>query len=144
MKYTNEVTINKPIARVIELFDDPKNLGHWQPNFVGFEHQSGVPGQPGAVSHLKYKNGKHENILVETVTVRNLPHEFSGTYSMKGTTCAVKNYFKEVGPNQTLYSSESEWKFGGMVKVLAFFMGSHFKKQSQRYIENFKSFAERS
>jgi len=144
MKYTNEITINKPIQRVIELFDNPDNIGKWQPNFVSFEHKSGVPGQPGAVSHLKYKNGKHENILVETITVRNLPHEFSGTYSMKGTTCEVKNYFKETGPGKTLYSSESDWKFGGFIKILAFFMGGHFKKQSQKYMENFKNFVERS
>ena len=144
MKYTNEVTINKPITKVIELFDDPNNIGQWQPNFVSFEHKSGVKGQPGAVSHLKYKNGDRENILVETVTVRNLPHEFSGTYEMKGTSCLVKNYFKEIDSGKTLYTSETEWKFGGMIKVLAFFMGSHFKKQTQKYIENFKNFAERS
>jgi hypothetical protein len=144
MKYTNEVTINRSIERVINLFDDPKNIGQWQPNFVSFEHISGVAGQPGAVSHLKYRNGKRENILVETVTVRNLPHEFSGTYEMKGTKCIVRNYFKAVGPNQTLYTSESEWVFGGFIKILAFFMGGHFKKQSQKYMENFKAFVEKS
>lgn len=144
MKYTNEVTINRPIRKVIELFDDPKNIGEWQPNFVSFEHISGTAGRPGAVSHLKYKNGKHENVLVETITVRNLPHEFSGIYEMKGTACTVRNYFKEIGPDQTLYTSESEWKFGGLIRILAFFMGNHFKKQTQRMVDNFKAFCERS
>jgi uncharacterized protein YndB with AHSA1/START domain len=40
MKYTCEITIDRPRARVIELFDNPENLKQWQPELVSFEHVS--------------------------------------------------------------------------------------------------------
>ena len=80
MKYTVETEINLPIARVVELFDDPENLKHWQPGLLSFEPISGTPGQPGAKSKLKYKMGKRDIEMVETISVRNFPDEFSGTY----------------------------------------------------------------
>lgn len=79
MKYTNEVIINAPVNRVIELFDNADNMKEWQPGLVSFEHLSGTPGQVGAKSKLKYKMGNREIEMIETITVKNLPEEFSGT-----------------------------------------------------------------
>ncbi|HNO23164.1 MAG TPA: SRPBCC family protein [Leptospiraceae bacterium] len=78
MKYSVEIEINLPIARVIELFDNPDNLQKWQPGLLSFEHLSGTPGQPGAKSRLTFRMGRGKMIMTETVTVRNLPDEFSG------------------------------------------------------------------
>lgn len=101
MKFTNEITIDLPRARVIELFDNPDNMKHWQPGLVSFEHVSGTPGQPGATSRLKYAQGRREGEMIETITVRNLPDEFSGTYDSKGIRNIVKNYFRAPTPTTT-------------------------------------------
>ena len=29
MKYTSEIEINSPVARVIEIFDNPDNMDQW-------------------------------------------------------------------------------------------------------------------
>ncbi|MDO8649005.1 MAG: SRPBCC family protein [Candidatus Peregrinibacteria bacterium] len=42
MKFTHEVTINLPVARVVELADNPDNLKYWQPELVSFEHFTGA------------------------------------------------------------------------------------------------------
>ena len=33
MKYTTEIEINKPVKKVVELFDNPANLKEWMEGF---------------------------------------------------------------------------------------------------------------
>ena len=145
MKYTNEIEINKPIDKVIELFDNADNLSKWMEGLQSFEHISGTPGQVGAKSKLKFKVRNREMELIETVTVRNLPKEFSGTYEAangKGALNIVRNEFVKLSPTKTKYISESEFQFKGFMVVVAALMKGAFKKQSLKYITNFKKFAE--
>ncbi len=145
MKYTNEIEINKPIDKVIELFDNADNLSKWMEGLQSFEHISGTPGQVGAKSKLKFKVRNREMELIETVTVRNLPKEFSGTYEAangKGALNIVRNEFVKLSPTKTKYISESEFQFKGFMVVVAALMKGAFKKQSLKYITNFKNFAE--
>jgi carbon monoxide dehydrogenase subunit G len=109
MKYSSEIEINQPIDKVIELFDDPKNMDKWMEGLQSFEHLSGTPGQPGAKSRLKFKIGKREMEMVETVTVRNLPEEFTGTYETKGGLNIVKNKFVKLSDAKTRYITEQEF-----------------------------------
>ena len=84
MKFSLTMDIDVPRQRVIELFDNPENLPRWQPDLLSFEPLSGEPGQPGATSRLRYRMGKKEVEMIETITARNLPNEFSGTYEADG------------------------------------------------------------
>jgi carbon monoxide dehydrogenase subunit G len=143
MKYSNEIIINLPVGRVVELFDDPENLKKWQPGLVSFEPVSGVPGKPGAKSKLIYKMGKREIEMIETVTVRNLPQEFSGTYQAKGVYNEVRNYFVPTDINHTRYITDCEFRFSGFMKIMAFLMPGAFKKQTRKMMEQFKLFAEK-
>jgi hypothetical protein len=143
MKYTNEIEINLPRQRMIELFDNPAHMKNWQPSLVSFEHLSGTPGQLGAKSKLKYKTGKREVELIETITVRNLPDEFSGTYEAKGIYNHIVNKFIPVSENKTKWVSHTEFKFNGLfMKIIAFLMPGAFMKESQKHLEMFKKFAE--
>jgi carbon monoxide dehydrogenase subunit G len=143
MKYTNEVEINQPLSKVIELFDNPDNMPQWQPGFISMEHLSGVTGQAGAKSKLKYKMGNREIEMIETITTRNLPKEFHGVYEAKGVYNVQRNFFNEVAPGKTKWVSESEFKFSGMMKLVGWLMPGGFKKQSQKYLDMFKAFAEK-
>lgn len=142
MKYTNEVEINQPLDKVIELLDSTDNLKYWQKGFLGLTHISGEPGAVGAKSRLNYQWGKREIEMIETITFKDLPGEFHLTYDTKGAHNIQKNYFTEQD-GKTKWVSEAEFQFAGFMKVIAFFMGSKaFWKQSQIYLEDFKSFAE--
>lgn len=101
MKYTVEVDIQIPREKVIELFDSTENMYKWQPGLVSFEHESGTVGEVGAKSRLLYKMGKREIEMLETITVKNFPDEFSGTYEAKGVWNEVKNFFHEVDTDTT-------------------------------------------
>ena len=142
MKYTNEVIVKQPLERVIALFDSEENLFKWQPELISFEHFSGEKGEVGAKSRLQYKMGKREVEMVETITVKNLPTEFSGTYEAKGVWNEVKNYFEAIDQHSTKWRSECHFEFSGFMKIMAFFMPGAFKKQSQKYLNQFKAFAE--
>jgi len=142
MKYTTEIEINKSIDTVIALFDNPNNMSKWMEGLQSFEHISGIPGQPGAKSRLVFKMGKGEMEIVETVTTRNLPDEFSGTYEAKGVFNIVKNKFVKLSDNRTKYIAENEFKFAGFMKIMAVFMRGAFKKQSLNYLTKFKNFVE--
>ena len=99
--YTVDIEIALPRDRVIELFDSAENLFKWQTGLQSFEPISGEPGQPGARSKLVYQNGKHTIELFETVTERNLPDEFNGTYEWNGGKNTLRNRFIELGPDRT-------------------------------------------
>lgn len=142
MKYTKEILINKPVEEVVALFDNPENMKKWMEGLQSFEHISGTPGQPGAQSRLKFKMGKREIEMIETVTVNNLPHEFSGTYEAKGVFNLVSNKFIKITENTTKYVSDQEFQFKGFMKLIGFLFPNAFKKQSMKYLEDFKRFAE--
>lgn len=144
MKYTCEIEINQPINKVIELFDNAENLSKWMEGLESFEHLSGEAGQPGAKSLLKFKMGKRKMEMTETITVRNLPEEFSGYYEMDGVTNFIKNSFTAISENKTHYRTDNEFviKKNLVMKVFAFLMPGMFKKQSMKYLESFKKFAE--
>ncbi|MFY0652017.1 MAG: SRPBCC family protein [Cyclobacteriaceae bacterium] len=142
MKYTLDIDIDLPRDRVIELFDSTENLKKWQPELVSFEHISGEPGQKGAKSKMLYKMGKREVEMIETITKRNFPDAFNGTYEAKGVMNWANNTFEEVNSNKTKWISENEFQFGGFMKLIGFFMKSSFPKQTFKYMEQFKAFAE--
>lgn len=144
MKYTTEILIDLSRSEFIKKFDDPDAMKHWQKGLVGYSIISGKPGEEGAKMELEYKMGKRHVVMVETILRRNLPYEFHAAYDTKGVYNIQKNYFKEVGPNQTKWISEAEFQFSGfLMKLMAFLMPGAFKKQSLKYLKDFKAFAEK-
>ena len=144
MKYTVSVDINKPLDRVIELFDNPANMPKWMEGLESFEHILGTPGQPGAQMQLVYLMGKRRIEMIETVISRNLPEEFTGSYEAPGVYNIVKNKFEAIDESSTRYTTEQEFQFKSfMMKVMGFFMPGAFKKQSLKYLNSFKAFVEK-
>ena len=144
MEYKLDIIINKPVAEVIQLFDDPENLKKWQPELVSFDHVSGEAGQPGAKSKLVYLMGKGECEMIETIETRNLPDEFTGTYETKGVFNRVENHFKPVGADQTHWTTNTEFQFTSIgMKLMGFFMKKAFTKQTMSFMQKFKDFAEK-
>ncbi len=142
MQYTVTIDLDLPRSRVIELFDSTENLPMWQKGLQRFEPISGEPGQPGAKSKMVYKMGKRDMELIETITKRELPDALHCTYETKGVFNVVSNRFVEVGPDKTRWESENEFRFSGFMKVIGLLMKGAFPKQSLKYMQDFKAFAE--
>lgn len=142
MEYTTKIEINLPVSKVVELFDNPENMSKWQPELINFEHQIGEPGKSGAKSLLNYKMGKRKVEMIETITLNNLPDEFSATYEAKGVFNEISNRFSNIDENKTKWISHNTFKFSGFMIIMGALMPGVFKKQSMKYMEQFKEFAE--
>jgi uncharacterized membrane protein len=145
MKFDVSVDIDLPIDKVIDLFVDSNNLKEWQDGFISMDHLSGNPGEPDAKSRLIYKIGRKEIEMIETIKVNNLPEEFVGLYEAKTMVNLMTNNFMDLGGERTRYEAHIEYiKFNGfMPKLMAFLMPGVFKKQTQKWLDQFKAFAER-
>ena len=92
----------------------------WMEGLQSFEPISGTPGEVGSKSRLKFKMGKREIEMIETITAKNLPEEFTATYEAKGVFNIVKNSFEPLPNNKTKYTTEQEFQFKGFMKLLVF------------------------
>jgi hypothetical protein len=107
-----------------------------------FELQSGAPGQVGAVSKLTYEENGREIVLIETISSRNQPNEFSGTYTNPMATNAIKNEFVALEANRTKWVMDCEFKFRGFWKLLGPLMKGAIKKRTAQDVNRFKQMAE--
>lgn len=141
MKYTSEIEINLPREKVIELFDNKANLKHWQEGLQSFEQLSGDPGTIGSKYTLKYKMGKRNIEMTETILKRESSN-FDFLYEAKGVWNEVKNSFSEIDQNQTKWTIENDFRGKGMMAIMLFLMPSMFKKQTMKFMNSFKKFTE--
>lgn len=145
MRFSCAVEIERPIGRVIQLFDNVDNLKEWQDGFVSLQHMSGTPGRPGARSRIIYNTGKHVIDLMETIQVKNLPGEMTALYEHKHMINTMSNRFTSLDENKTKWVVEIEYtKFIGFIpRIMALLMPGIFKKQVQKWLDQFKVFAEK-
>lgn len=142
MKFSKQIIINLPREEVFKKMEDPANFKHWQKGFISYKHLSGKPGEEGARAKLKYKIGKREITMIETIMQRMIPRKLHVSYEAKGVFNVQKNYFQEEDKTKTLWIADSEFQFSGFMKLMGFFMPGAFKKQSLTYMKDFKTFAE--
>lgn len=142
MRYKQSIVINQPRAKVIKLFGDPSKLKQWQAGLQDVIPLSGEAGEEGAKIKLHYKREDQELEMIETITKKNIPHEFHATYETNGLVNIQENYFSPIGDNYTEWQSISTFKFKGVKKVIFNLMKSAFKEQSLKYMVAFKKFAE--
>ena len=141
MKYRTEVRINLPRERVLELFDSRENMYKWQDGLQSDEHLEGEPGHPGAKLKLVYDNNGRVIEMVETITVRNLPDEYSAIYEAKNVWNLNENFFHAEG-DQTRWVNDTEFRCQGLMRLMTTFLPGMFKKQTLKSMNDFKAFAE--
>lgn len=146
MKFTCTVDIEKSRGEVVRLFDNPDNMPHWQDGFISFTPKSGTPGQVGATSIICYDIRGKKMELLETVTMNSLPEEFHGTYEGDFGMNTMHNYFEVLGPQETRWRSELEYleMNGFVMNTMAKLMPNMFRKQTQKWMDQFKVFVENS
>lgn len=143
MKYTTEIIIKKPLNEVINKMNSTENMKHWQEGLVGAEHISGTPGEFGAKMKLNYDFGKRKMELIETITKQNFPNEFHATYHTKGVRNIQQNYFESTPQDHTKWICKNEFEPTNFVmNTMLFLMPRAFKKQTKKYMTNFKNFVE--
>jgi hypothetical protein len=153
MKYTVSIEIALPRERVVQLLADPAHLPQWLRGMVLHEPLSGAHGQVGTTSRVVMQMGKQKFEATETITRREpvdlheLPRgsvvHFDREIVGEGMWSAVRDRFTEAGPRTTLWQSENEYRFSGlMMRLVGVLMPGAFRKQSLQHMQDFKAFAE--
>lgn len=146
MKFTCSVTINASKEKVATYFAEPKYLKEYQDGFLRKELISGKQGQVNSISKMYYKQGKREMELTETIQINKLPDVFMAQYHHKFTDNTMKSVFTDLGDTKTRYDAEIHYTAfrGIIVKVMVFIAPGFFKKQVQKWLQNFKIFIEKT
>ncbi len=146
MKFSCSVDINAPIDKVVALFNDPAHFKDWQSGFISYEPFSGAARMAGAKARVNYINGKHKIELVETIQVMNLPTEMTALYEHKHMVNDMTSSFVELPGQKTRYTTSTSYvKFRGFIpSLMAFLMPGMFRKQSQKWLDQFKVFVEKT
>lgn len=143
MLYTTEIIVKVPLDVFVKKMNNIDNMKHWQRGLQSTEHISGHPGDLGSKIKLNYKYDKREMEIIETITKSNFPSEFHATYTTKGMNNHQKNYFSETADGHTKWTSVNEFTpLSFSMRAMLFLMPNAFKKQSLKYMQDFKNFAE--
>lgn len=142
MKTRNEITIDADRATVWREFDNPDNLGKWQPTFKSFTHKSGTPGEPGAVSELIYDENGREVAMTETMTEKREPDFMAGFYDSAWSKATIVNHFEAVGENQTRWVMYANHQFKGFFKLMGIFFRKSICGRTDDWMQRFKLLVE--
>ena len=144
MKFSCSITIDRPVEEVVALFQDSSKLGEYQDGFVKKELISGREGEVDAVAKMYYQQGKRHMVITETILVNNLPEEFLGSYHHEHMDNTMRCQFTTLSDGKTRYDSHIEYTAfrGFFPKLFATLFPSMFKKQVQKWLDNFKAYAE--
>ena len=130
---------------VADYFANPEFLGEYQEGFIKKELIGGEFGRENSVSKMYYKMGRGTMELTETILKNNLPDQFSAFYFHKHTENTMTSNFIAIDNKSTRYDAEIHYtKFKGiMVNIMKTLFPSMFKKQVQKWLDNFKIFVEK-
>ncbi len=146
MKFTAEIEIKQPLEKTIALWQDQNNFKHWQDGFISKELISGADNEKGAVSIIKLAQGKKNTMeLKETVLTANLPKEFKVLVEHVHMSNTMNNHFTAIDANTTLWTAEIDYFKVNFwpVKIMMRLFPNMFKKQGEKWWNQFKDFAEK-
>jgi hypothetical protein len=153
MKYTVSIEIALPRDKVAQLLADPTHIPKWLRGVVLHEPLSGEHGQVGTRSRVVMQMGEQKFEAIETITrrepadLREIPKGsvvyFEREIVTEGMWSAASERLTEAGPDTTLWVSENEYRFSGLLmRLVGLLMPGTFRKQSLQHMQDFKAFAE--
>jgi len=153
MKYTTSIEIALPREKVVQLVADPAHMPKWLRGLVLHEPVNGVHGELGTTSRVVFHMGKQRMEATETITrlepadLHAIPSSVVVHYDREivseGMWQAQRDRIIDAGPDTTLWESESEFRFDGLLmRLMGRLMPGTFRKQSRQHMQDFKAFAE--
>ncbi|MDP6359339.1 MAG: SRPBCC family protein [Planctomycetota bacterium] len=138
MTITLELILECPRDEVWRAFDSTENLHKWMKSLKSFEHLSGEPGQPGARSKVIFEENGRIIENIETITVRNKPGEFVGTYDNDYGQNLITQRFEVLGDSRTRWTGVTEMRLKGFMKIMAWLMKGMIRKKILKDMNCFK------
>ncbi len=144
MKYSVHIDIRKPLEEVYSLFIDPQNYPEWMDGFIRIEPLEGTPGEPGSTTRFVFKSGSRTMEMTETILSVDAPHSVTVRFNANGVDNVVTTRLERISDDVTRCHNDQEFRFRGIMALVSRLMPGAFRKQSLKYLEAFKAFAERT
>jgi len=143
LSYTSEIIINKPIITCFTEIVNLDSMKHWQEGLISFAHISGTPRKIGSTIQLNYQFGKRKMELTESVTHRKDNHSIHFNFDTKMMYNVQQNFFEIIDDDTTKWISHNQFLPRNFTsRIMLFLMPKAFKKQSKKYLVNFKNYVE--
>ena len=142
MRLTFELELGRRREEVWKAFDNPDNIRKWQPTLVGYERVSGLPGQPGSIATLSYREDGRLVVLTEAITLRREPEEFGGSYESDMALNTIHNRFEVVSPWVTRWTVTVDFQFRGLWRLLGWAFRRAIRRRTLTDLERFKTLLE--
>lgn len=144
LKYQTEIELALPLQKVAAILGDPEQNEYWMKGLVNMRPVKGEPMQKGAQTYFEFELGRRNSEMLEEIIENQLPERLITSYRAKGVYNIVENRLKALDSDRTHYTVVHEFQFSGIYKLLGILMGKAFKKQSAKYLQDFKRYAEQS
>ena len=145
MKFTCEVNISGSKEAIAQAFRDTSNFSEWQSGFISHHLISGMPEEIGTKSRIHLEQDGRSIILVETILENDLPDQFMALYEHEHMVNTMTARFDQVEEGLVHCHWQVEYtKFiGWMPKLMALIMPGMFRKQTKKWLDDFKRYVER-
>lgn len=141
MRYTCQVEIAVPRARVLELMTDGDRAAEWMPGLVSYQAVEGERGQPGSVSELRFDGVPGSGQMYEKVTRRDDSH-YDLVYLLGPVRNEALNTFTDVDGG-TLWSAEHVFHLPpGMAEGMGPDGQKAFEQNTQKSMDTFRAWCE--
>ena len=147
LSYYEEIIINSDIQNVIDLHEEPKYLEHYMNGFISFKTVQGESRKTGSISEISIVFNSNESVtrkivMKEKVLSNNLPNEKVIQLNTSSVNNLITYRFVKLGKDKTQFFRTHEYEFNTYMKVYSFFMSRKIKRESYKYLKNFKNFVE--
>ena len=122
---------------------DADSLKHWMEGLQSMETTEGIAGEKGAKSIVKFDTGKRKMEMIETIVDKQLPNFITMQYNTAQMTNTNTHNFIDLKNGTTQMKIDQDFQMNGFImKAMGVLMKGLFKKQSKKYSDAFKAFAE--
>jgi len=136
------VTVNAPVETVWHDFMNPDNLKHWLTGFVSVEPISGLPGEEGSISKMKFIERGREMEVIEKVLQVKPMQQYS--FTMKHGTLDILTdvRFISIGQLTEIIQAVQFSPKGVFMKCIMPLIKGGMKKRMRNELKGLKEFIE--
>ncbi|SDU03694.1 hypothetical protein SAMN04487762_1428 [Polaribacter sp. Hel1_33_78] len=142
--YTTQVTVNKSIEDVFQIFNNSENIKNWIPEIKSFTIIKENVGKTGSLYKMVVDNQGQEITMTQKI-IAYVPNEKVTLFFDAENMLKRDDYIftKKGGFTYITLNSSCRSESYLMACMFPYFKGT-FKKQDQTYLNNFKTFAEKT
>lgn len=143
IKYEAQVTVNRPLHETFMLFNDPRQISEWIPEVKKMEIVEAKPGMVGTKIKMTIENEGQKIQMMETITAYEENNRVAFEFEAGGMLKTNDMAFTGDSVSTTIHANYLCKGSNPFYRSLFSFFKSKFIEIDNKYLQQFKAFAER-